>query len=198
MCLDLDNVIGTKVERTIDWSSMTFKAYHCTRAIRDQIEFGGLKRFNLEERISYISKILTSHGVSKELLGKFERETRAYVSGAQLTGRDGKICFCLSRTLIDEGRDCDDFFTHFGGEAIYRVAKTSSEFELIAEALRGLGEPLVVTAKISLATCCSFQRDAVENFLRGQSSSPGEAFIHEDVPPESILGVEVRKIEAGV
>lgn len=191
MLIDLDNVeqLGKLGPANLD--AIKVKAYHCTRAFIGDIKKYGLKVFDLDERLMYLNEVLLSHGISVGVINKYEIEIRNYISGMQLKARKGKICFCLNRGLFEEDNGCDHFFKYFGGEAMYRVADSDSQFSSIKNALQVIGEPLVVTASISLRTACSHQIDRIGRFISGESVDRCEVFIHENVMPKDILHIEV-------
>lgn len=189
--IDLDNIQEIRKVRPVNIDTVKIRAHHCTRAIVEDIKDNGLKIFDLGERLEYLKKNLLSYGISAQLIEKYEKEVREYISGMQLKGRREKICFCLNRELFEVDYGCDDFFKYFGGEAMYRIADCDSQFSLIQEALKFIGEPLVVTASISLRTAQSYQKDRIEQRINGQLTENCEVFIHENVPPEDILQIEV-------
>ena len=188
MLIDLDQ---HKNALTSDPRSVRVKAYHCTRAIRGDIASSGLKKFDLEERIQYLDGVLMASGLSRGLLDDYFSEVRRFISGQNLRGREGKICFCLNRALFEDDDGCDKLFRYFGGEALYKLAEHVPKFGEIIEALEAIGEPLVVTASIPLNAMLPFQSDRVRRYLNGDSSECCEAFINVDVPLSDIMEIEV-------
>lgn len=186
--IDLDQ---HKNALTSDPRSVRVKAYHCTRAIRGDIASSGLKKFDLEERIQYLDGVLMASGLSRGMLDDYFSEVRRFISGQNLRGREGKICFCLNRALFEDDDGCDKLFRYFGGEALYKLAEHVPKFGEVREALEAIGEPLVVTASIPLNAMLPFQSDRVRRYLSGDNSECCEAFINVDVPPSDIMEIEV-------
>ncbi len=188
MVIDLDQ---HRNALTCDLRSVRVKAYHCTRAIRADIASWGLRKFDLEERIQYLDGVLMASGLSRGLLDDYFSEVRRFISGQNLRGRKGLICFCLNRALFEYDDGCDKLFRYFGGEALYRLADHVPKFGEVREALEAIGEPLVVTASIPLDAMLPFQVDRVRRYLSGDISECCEAFINVDVPPSDIMEIEV-------
>lgn len=188
MLIDLDK--PPRIQGPLNWAATRFKAYHCTRAIRTDICSMGLKCFDLEQRIKYVLCVLSKHGISSTELATFYTRLREYLSGNQLSGRKDKLCLCLNRALFEVEDGCDDFFKNFGGESIYRVAQHYPELTEIKNALQTIGEPLLVTASVSLDTSLDCQKDAVTNVLSGLSTSSCEVFISVDLLGQDILAIE--------
>ena len=187
MIIDLDQDKNVSVG---ELRSMRVKAYHCTRAIRADIASSGLKKFDLETRIQYLDGLLRTNGLSHELLDDYFYEVRRFISGQNLSGREGLICFCLNRALFEDDDGCEKLFRYFGGEALYKVAECTPKFGEVRGVLETIGEPLVVTASIPMSAMLPFQADRVMRYLSGDSSEYCEAFITEDVPPSDIIKIE--------
>jgi|25BtaG_2_1085352.scaffolds.fasta_scaffold04157_4 hypothetical protein len=140
--IDLDQ---HKNALTSDPRSVRVKAYHCTRAIRGDIASSGLKKFDLEERIQYLDGVLMASGLSRGMLDDYFSEVRRFISGQNLRGREGKICFCLNRALFEDDDGCDKLFRYFGGEALYKLAEHVPKFGEVREALEACQWPFILT-----------------------------------------------------
>lgn len=192
MLIDLDNF--EKQNESIDINSVEFIAHHCTRGFREDIESEGLKKFDLQERLSYVREKLLFFGLNDEIVSRYLLSVTQFISGQNLKYREGIVCFCLNRHLFEPKNGCDNFFKYFGGEAIYRVAQEKLEFAQVEAKLQEIGKPLVVSVKIKLDSALEYQKNKVLNVLLGKSNEGCEVFIARNVLPTEIINIEERRI----
>lgn len=190
MLIDLDNIEQPNSIDASNFSSIRLKAYHCTRAIEKDILSSGLVCFDLDNRLRYLKEKLLDYGLPQELVDSYETAVRRDISGSNLTFRKGQVWFCLNEELLNDG--CEKFFRYFGGEATYRIANYYTEYIDVKEALKNIGQPLVVTASIEISTSPESQVDRVRRKIRGELADSCEIYVQEDVLPENIIKTEIR------
>jgi hypothetical protein len=130
------------------------RVFHATRLIDpDAIHREGLRPLSIEAQLKMVrSKIVEI--LSAEEIDTLDCSIRSInLNDRYFSVRHGQVWFTpLRRKLYDGG--CDVFFNHFGGEAIQRIAKMATPAMMLA--IRKLGVPAVVVARIPAFGCCTF------------------------------------------
>lgn len=130
------------------------RVFHATRLIDPTtIRAEGLRSLELKSHLRMIRA-----GLVKILnIAEIEDMDRA-IASIDLTSnffsvREGQVWFTpLRRNLHDGG--CEVFFNNYGGEAIQRIANMATA--TMVSAIRKLGMPFVVVARIPAFGCCHF------------------------------------------
>ena len=190
MIIDLDNYSEIDLSRIDDLEGVYLKGYHCTRGYTEDLKRDGLIALNPEQHLSYVNLKLSEYGLTNEELEQFNKIVQSYLSTEQLRGRRNQVCFCLNRDMFESEDGCEDFFSYFGGECIYKAFQHLEDVNKFKLALAKLGLPLVVTAKVQLTKGLEFQKDNIIKYLNGESRSHCEIFIKESISPESIINIE--------
>lgn len=186
--VDLDAVESYEVTEH-ELSTLNVIGHHCTRAIRTEIERIGLRPLSIEQHTSYVKRKLVECGLDDENLHLFSRSVRNYLSSAQCCGREGRLWFCLNRSLFEDDDGCLNMFRFFGGESIYRPFTEGAEFASIREALSSIGQPLLITAKIPLRSIPSFQRDRIVDVLLQGEPRRCEAYVSDPINSADIISI---------
>lgn len=171
------------------------RAYHCTKELHPgTFATGGLRTLSIERHISEMLALISR--TAPDLENDFRRAFHRRRAEFDMQYREGQIWFCLTRDLVvDEGTE--DFFTYYGGEAIYRAL---SNGDRCLSVLASLGRPVVVEAAVpgsemtisielpfaralighyAQTINATFQPEGVEGYLR-RSVSPSEILrVHE-------------------
>jgi len=129
---DLDSIIrGSKV-----------LAYHCTKELQPGlIASSGLRTLSLETHIAdFIAHVAR---VAPDLESDFRAGLDRWLQRRETRYREGQVWFCLTRDLVSDGTE--DFFTYYGGEALYRAFPESDRCRSF---LASLGRAVVVEVSI--------------------------------------------------
>jgi hypothetical protein len=185
--IDLDRC---EAQSDIDLETSLFKAYHCTRAFKFSIERNGLLVLDFQRQIRDVSAALRDYGIDEAKLDAYVKSVRKYINPSQLKGREGRTWFLLNESLTRQ-RGCQNFFRYFGGEAFFRVAQSNADFNNIREALSRVGEPLLITARISLTSAPLFmQRQVLDSMKTAEKTSAIEVCITSNTPMQQVISIQ--------
>ena len=118
--------------------------FHCTKEpFPGFFSERGLRVLEMETHHREVLKWLESD-LSPEVLARAQDRLAGFAASDQRPGRDGKLYFCLSRTLLEDS-GTDRLFTYLGGEAVYGCLWQDPE---IAPVLEAKGRPVIVEAAL--------------------------------------------------
>jgi len=130
------------------------KVFHATRLLDfDTVRREGLRPLNLDHQINTMRAALLAAGQFASVCEIDALIATVNISDDFFRGREGQIWATPLRRLLHDG-SCDVFFDHWGGEAIQRLAATTSR--QLVKGIQSLGAPAVVTASIPAFGCCTF------------------------------------------
>jgi hypothetical protein len=114
-----------------------------------------------------------------------------FVKGGQTPHRNGRIWFCLSRSLV-RSEGTEPFFQYFGGESVFMPLK---RHEAISRKLKGIGNPVVVEVSIAgedernHLTMAKEVLSVFHRSLRPDAHPWSAETIHQAVPASDVLAV---------
>ncbi|MGD0280663.1 MAG: hypothetical protein ABSC11_15355 [Smithella sp.] len=168
--------------------------YHCTKeSEKGYFEKCGIRVLDRKNHQNKFLKKFSSQ-FSVEDLNLLKQAWESYFSIGQDYGRNGKIWFCLAPDqVISYGTK--DFFTYFGGEAIYKPIK---DYSSITQILRNIGNPVIVKVAIDPNDLHTFSQVpfAINTLSLFHQRQNPKAYIHSregylmhDVTPNEIICV---------
>lgn len=167
------------------------RAYHCTKELKAGVlASSGLRTLALDEHIAefltYVSR------AAPNLESQFRTALDRWRLRPDTKYREGKVWFCLTRDLVSDGTE--DFFTYFGGEALYRALPRGDRCLAF---LASLGRPVVVEVLVPARDLHVFlQFPYARPLITRYAQTINPTFYREDVEGYLIRSVEAHEVVA--